>query len=158
MNGNGFKKKTRTMTLWTYPQARAAAPYLASIVRSLRETWLDAVQREIFASRLVAKPGRPDRQRIMKEDQTRREANLALERYQEAREELEGMGVACLEPNQGMAWIPFAHENQLAWLVFDVFDSDPIRFWRYQTDPLETRRVVTEIQEGDSMLAVSSAN
>ena len=157
MNGNGFKKKTRTMTLWTYPQARAAALYLSSIVRSLRETWLEAVQKELFASRMAAKPGRPDRQRILKEERARGEASLALERYQEAREELEGIGVACLEPTQGFAWIPFARENQLAWLVFDIFDSDPIRSWRYQTDPLETRRPVEEIQEGGP-LAISSAN
>lgn len=157
MNGNGFKKKKRTMTLWTYPQARAAAPYLFSIVRSLRETWLEAVQKELFASRMAGKPGRLDRQRILKEERDRAEANLAFERYQEAREELEGIGIACLEPNQGLAWIPFARENQLAWLVFDVFDSDPIRSWRYQTDPLETRRPVQEIQEGDA-LTISSAN
>jgi hypothetical protein len=155
MNGNGFKKKTRTMTLWTYPQARAATSYLSSIVRSLRETWLEAVQKELFANRLAAKPGRPDRQRILREEQARGEASSAFERYEEAREELEGIGVACLEPNQGVAWIPFAQENQLAWLVFDVFDIDPIRSWRYQTDPLETRRPVKEI-EGKGTLAISA--
>ena len=151
MNGNGFKKKTRTMTLWTYPQARAATSYLSSIVRSLRETWLEAVQKELFANRLAAKPGRPDRQGILREEQARREADSALERYEEAREELEGIGVACLEPNQGVAWIPFAHENQLAWLVLDIFDIDPIRSWRYQTDPLETRRPMNDIQESGTL-------
>jgi hypothetical protein len=155
MNGNGFKKKTRTMTLWTYPQARAAASYLSSIVRSLRETWLEAVQKELFANRLAAKRGRPDRQRILREEQARGEASSAFERYEEAREELEGIGVACLEPNQGVAWIPFAHENQLAWLVLDIFDIDPIRSWRYQTDPLETRRPVANI-EGSSTLQIST--
>src|SRR5439155_20600207 len=73
------------------------------------------------------------------------EARSAQERYLEAREELEGLGIASLNPNQGMAWIPFSYDNQLAWFVFDLFDSDPIRFWRYQTDPLETRREVSEI-------------
>jgi hypothetical protein len=155
MNGNGFKKKTRTMTLWTYPQARAAALYLSSIVRSLRETWLEAVQKELLASRMAAQPGRPDRQRILREEQARREATSASGRYEEVREELEGIGVACLEPNQGVAWIPFAHENQLAWLVLDIFDIDPIRSWRYQTDPLETRRPANDI-EGSSTLQIST--
>jgi hypothetical protein len=155
MNGNGFKKKTRSMTLWTYPQAQAAAAYLSSIVRSLRETWLEAVQKELIASRLAAQPGRPDRQRILREEKARREASSASGRYEEVREELEGIGVACLEPNQGVAWIPFAHENQLAWLVFDIFDIDPIRSWRYQTDPLETRRPVKDL-EGSSTLQIST--
>ncbi len=150
MNGNGFKKKRRTMTLWTYPQAQSAAPYLGSILRSLRETWLEAVKKELYASRLAAKPGRPDRQRIMEEGQARNEAQLASERYLDAREELEGMGVACLDPNQGVAWIPFVHDNQLAWFVFDIFDGEPIRAWRYQTDPLETRRPLADI-EGNSV-------
>jgi len=150
MNGNGFKKKRRTMTLWTYAQAQSAAPYLGSILRSVRDAWLEAVKKELFAGRLAAKPGRPDRRRIMEEEQARGEAQLAFDRYLEAREELEGMGVACLEPNQGVAWVPFAHDNQLAWFVFDIFDSEPIRAWRYQTDPLETRRPMSEI-EGNTL-------
>ncbi len=150
MNGNSFKKKPPTITLWTYPQAQAAVPYLGSILRSIRDTWLDAVQKELFAGRLTARPGRPDRQRILEEEEARGEARAAFDRYLDVREELEGMGVACLEPNQGVAWIPFAHDNQLAWFVFDNFDSEPIRSWRYQTDPLETRRPVADI-EGNSM-------
>ena len=91
MNGNGFKKKARTMTLWSHPQAQAAAPYLGSILRSIRETWLEAVQKEPFAGRLTAKPGRADRQRIMEEEKARKEAELAFDRYLDEREELEGM-------------------------------------------------------------------
>jgi hypothetical protein len=157
MNGNGFKdKKKRTMALWTYPQAQAATHFLSSILRSLREAWLEAVQKKAYAERLTAKPGRSDRQRIMEEELAHREARLAFDRYLEAREELEGLGVACLEPHQGVAWIPFAHDNQLAWFVFDIFDEQPIRFWRLQADPLEMRRSVADIQ-GNS-LAISLPN
>jgi len=156
MNGNGFKKKTQTMTLWTYPQAQAAAPFLASIVRSIRDAWLEAVQKKVFTARLEAKLGRADRQRIIEEEQARREAQVAFDQYVEVREELEEMGVACLEPYQGVAWIPFAHDNQLAWFVFDIFDDQPIRSWRYQADPLEMRRPVANI-EGNS-LAISYTN
>jgi hypothetical protein len=151
MNQNSYKKRQKTILLWTFPQARAAATYLGSVLRSIRETWLEAVRKEIYSERLAAKPGRSDRKRIMDEQQASTEARLAYERYQEAREELEGLGIACLDPNQGMAWIPFSHENQLAWFVFDLFDNEPIRFWRYQTDPLETRRPVAEIAANASV-------
>jgi hypothetical protein len=115
------------------------------VLTSIRETWLEAVRKEIYAQRLAAKPGRSNRKRIIDEHQAFADARSTHERYQEAREELEGLGIACLDPNQGMAWIPFNHDNQLAWFVFDLFDNEPIRFWRYQTDPLETRRPVAEI-------------
>ena len=145
MNGNSYKKRSKAILLWTLPQARAAASYLAAVLGSIRETWLEAARKEIYAQRLAANPGRSDRKRIIDEHQAFAEARSAQERYLEAREELEGLGIASLNPNQGMAWIPFSYDNQLAWFVFDLFDSDPIRFWRYQTDPLETRREVSEI-------------
>jgi hypothetical protein len=145
MNGNSYKKKQKAILLWTFPQARAAAQYLSSVLSSIRETWLEAARKEIYAQRLAARPGRSDRKRIMDEQQAFAEARSAQERYLEVREELESLGIACLDPNQGLAWIPFSYENQLAWFVFDLFDSEPIRFWRFQTDPLETRRSVSEI-------------
>ena len=41
--------------------------------------------------------------------------------------------------------VPFIYNGQLAWFVFDLFDdSDPLRFWRYHQDPLETRRPIAE--------------
>ena len=154
MNRNSYKKRQKTILLWTFPQARAAATYLGSVLRSIRETWLEAVRKEIDSERLAAKPGRSDRKRILDEQQASTEARLAYERYQEAREELEGLGIACLDPNQGMAWIPFSHENQLAWFVFDLFDSESIRFWRFQTDSLETRRPTAEIGADVSLASV----
>ena len=145
MNGNSYKKRSKAILLWTLPQARAAASYLAAVLGSIRESWLEAVRKEVFAQRLAAKPGRSDRKRLIDEQQAFAEAGSAHQRYLEAREELEGLGIASLDPNQGMAWIPFSYDNQLAWFVFDLFDSEPIRFWRYQTDSLETRRPVAEI-------------
>jgi hypothetical protein len=52
-----------------------------------------------------------------------------------------------------MAWIPFSHDNQLAWFVFDLFDTEPIRYWRYQTDPLETRRPVSEVSSDTTQVS-----
>jgi hypothetical protein len=147
MNGNSYKKKQKTILLWKLPQIRAASSYLAAVLRSIRETWLEAARKEIYAQRLAAKPGRSDRKRIIDEQQAFAEARSAQERYLEVREELEGLGIACLDPNQGMAWIPFSQDNQLAWFVFDLFDAEPIRYWRFQTDPLETRRPVSEVSK-----------
>ena len=39
--------------------------------------------------------------------------------------------------------MPFVHDGKPAWYVFDLFDSQPIRSWRYQSDPDETRRTLT---------------
>jgi hypothetical protein len=46
--------------------------------------------------------------------------------------------------------IPILHENKLAWLVFNLFDEDPLRYWRFHKDALEVRRPVAEIQAGES--------
>ena len=48
-----------------------------------------------------------------------------------------------LDAVQGMALVPFVHDDQAAWYVFDLFDSQPIRSWCYQSDPEETRRPLT---------------
>src|SRR5438093_5452647 len=56
MNGNSYKKKTKTILLWKLPQIRAAASYLTAVLASIRETWLEAVRKEIYAQRLADKP------------------------------------------------------------------------------------------------------
>ena len=66
--------------------------------------------------------------------------------YQDALEELAELDVQPLDPGQGTAPVPFVHDDQLAWYVFDLFDSQPIRSWRYQSDPDETRRKLTAAQ------------
>jgi hypothetical protein len=74
-------------------------------------------------------------------DQAAREAR---QRFREALEELEALDTFCLDPLSGQALIPFVQEEQLAWYLFDLFDSKPLRYWRYHTDPEETRRPVSE--------------
>ena len=68
----------------------------------------------------------------------------ARDRYREAEEELHRLDVYCLDPIRGEGVIPFAHAEQLAWFLFDLFDSPPIRFWRYHSDPLDVRRPIEE--------------
>jgi hypothetical protein len=42
-----------------------------------------------------------------------------------------------------MALVPFVHDDQSAWYFFDLFDSQPIRSWCYQSDPEQTRHPLT---------------
>ena len=77
MNGNSYKKRSKAILLWTLPQARAATSYLAAVLGSIRETWLEAARKEIYAQRLAAKPGRSDRKRFIDEHQAFAEARCA---------------------------------------------------------------------------------
>ncbi|HZU38617.1 MAG TPA: DUF2203 family protein [Gemmataceae bacterium] len=151
----GTSRQQKTLQVWTYEQARAADPYLGSIVRSLRERRLEAVHAHQAVNRLEKAPGRPDRHGIIALEEARREARQANERFKETLHELLDMDVYSLDPVQGLALVPFVHEDQLAWFVYNVFDRDPIRFWRYHTDALETRRPLSEVtQQHDGSLIV----
>lgn len=146
-NRKGASKKTQTIRPWTFGRAQAALPYLASVMRSLREHHLEAVHQYLTADRLADKPGRPDRRTLIAQEEARREAQEAKEKFFEAQEELQTIDVFCLQPAHGRALVPFVHDEQLAWFVYDLFDPEPFRFWRYHTDPLETRRPVTPAQQ-----------
>ena len=41
---------------------------------------------------------------------------------------------------QAVPGFVFVQDDQPAWYVFDLFDSQPIRSWRYRRDPEATRR------------------
>ena len=49
----------------------------------------------------------------------------------------------CADPIAGLAFIPFVHNEQLAWYVYDLFEPNTIRSWRYHADPLTFRRMLT---------------
>jgi hypothetical protein len=140
-------KRTRhTLRLWAFDQAQAAVPYITSVVRSLRER---ALQSQALRRRLEAlenRPGRPDRARLIERDEVRRELSQEDDALQQATEELEALDVYVLDALRGQVLVPFAHDDQLAWYVFDLFDDQPIRSWRYQSDPEETRRKLTAAQ------------
>ena len=145
------KRARRTqdaLQVWTFTQAQAAVPYLSSVVRSLREHGLEALTWQRTRQRLANRPGRPTRSLLLAMQEADREADLAQDRFREAAEELHALDIFSLDPLQGQALVPFVHDEQLAWYVFDLFDSQPIRFWRYQSDPDETRRPLTANQKG----------
>jgi len=144
--------QAKTIQVWSYPQAKSAFAYIASVLRSLREHRLEAQQHQLAARRLADQPGRPDRKAIIAHQEELQQARLAEDRFQEALEELQNLDIYCLDPVGGLALIPFVQEEQLAWFIFDLFAEDPVQFWRYHSDPLEKRRPLKEIQQGSADL------
>jgi hypothetical protein len=141
--------------LWTYEAALRAAPYLRAVVRSLREHWLQlqTVRRQI--QRLDSRPGRPDRQTLIRRAVAVKELDQAAVKLEETFNELKAIDVYCLDPAQGLALIPFGKGDELAWYVFDLFSPQGLEAWRFHDDPLETRRPLE--QNADSELPTRSA-
>jgi len=144
----GAKRRRRQIRVWTLEQARAALPYLSSVLRSLREHRLEAVTQHRSAERLAQRPGRPDRETLIAQTESTKAAVQADERFGEALAELQALDIYLIDPIAGQALIPFVHDENLAWYVYDAFDPQPLQFWRYHSDPLDTRRPIAEI-EGD---------
>jgi hypothetical protein len=141
-NRNKGGERGETIYVWTYEQARRVLPYVSSIMRSLREHALEASGCESKVRRLAARPGRPERRALIALEEATKQAAEASDRFQDALDELHTLDVYCLDAHAGLALIPFAQDNQLAWYIFDLFDSDSLRFWRYHTDPLDMRRPI----------------
>jgi hypothetical protein len=133
------------MNLWSYPEASKALPYLRSVTRSLRDHWLEAQGKRVEFDRLSNRPGRPDRSVILASQRAAEEKNRAEERFTDALNELLGIDVYLLDPVRGVAFIPFQKQEELAWFVFDLFDGDGLKSWRFHQDPLETRRPIAEV-------------
>jgi Uncharacterized conserved protein (DUF2203) len=143
------KKAQRTqqvLRVWTQAQAEQALPLIASIVQSVREEGLEAQAQHLRAQRLAQRPGHSDRAHLIAHAEAVREAAAANERFESALHELLELHIYCLDPVRGLALIPFAHGDQLAWFVFDLFEPKRLETWRYHEDPLTTRRPIAELQ------------
>ena len=125
---------------WAFEEAQAAVPYFSSLARSLREHYLEVLAKRREVQLLTERHGRPDRQALIAEQEARRDLHEAEQDYQGALEELSELNVHPHDPGQGVALVPFVQDDQPAWYVFDLFDSQPIRSWRYRSDPEATRR------------------
>jgi hypothetical protein len=90
--------------------------------------------------RLDSRPGRPDRQSLIRRAAAVQEVDQADTKLEETFDELEAIDVYCLDPAQGLALIPFGKGDELAWYVFDLFSPQGLEAWRFHGDPLETRR------------------
>src|SRR5262249_29451162 len=152
-NPKETKRRKRTIRVWTLDEATAAVPYIASVVRSLRDHWLDAAAKHQMSDRLESLPGRPDRNRLIAQAEATRVAGEADDRYLDARHELTALDIYCIEPARGEALVAFLKDNQLAWFIFDLFDSQPFRHWRYHSDPLDARRPITDLSEPEPKAA-----
>jgi hypothetical protein len=132
--------------VWTQDQAAALTPYLKSIVGSLRESKLQAQRSRLEAKRLDEKPGRLGRDEIIAREDALRDAHKAELEHDAAVAELESLDVYTLDPLAGQLLVPTVHDDQLAWFVYDHFDERPLRSWRYHTDPIDTRRPLSELR------------
>jgi hypothetical protein len=148
-NQKGAKKSQKGLRLWSHTRALAALPYVRSVLCSLREHRLEAQQQRRNARRLAERPGRPDRAALVAQQDAVQESQRADLRYEEALKELQALGVTCLDPIKGQALFPFVHKKRLAWFLFDLFETEPLRFWRYQDDAEDVRRPVN-VSEGDA--------
>jgi hypothetical protein len=146
-NPKKARRSPEALQVWTFARAQAAVPYIASIVRSLREHGLEALAWQRLQQRLADRPGRPDRRTLLAIQEAEREARLAQDRLQDAAEELHALDVFSSSPLQGQALVPFVQDGQLAWYIFDLFTTPPFNFWRFQSDPEETRRPLTAQQK-----------
>jgi hypothetical protein len=143
----GSTTRRKAVQVWTYAQALKAVPYLASVVRSLREHATELAAARGEERRLNERPGRPDRTALIALEQTQSDARRAEAAMEDDLDELERLDVFSLDPFRGQALVPFAHEDQLAWYVFDLFEPNPYPSWRFQSDPEDTRRPVTALQK-----------
>jgi hypothetical protein len=122
-----------------------AVPYLNRVIGSLRDEWLDLQQHQLRAKRLAEK--RPDRATLIDIEDAHRDSDRASENFRGALRELRKIDVFLLDPIQGLAFIPFQRDEELAWMIFDRFDENGLIGWRWHKDPLEMRRPLTEIND-----------
>ena len=141
------RQRAQVIPVWTYRQALKALPYLASVMKTIREYRLEARRHQLAAARLANSPGRPDRAAMIAEQEEAREARRAEERSQEGIHELQQLGIFCVDPIRGEALVPFARNEQLAWFVYDLFDPESLSAWRYHDDNLEMRRPISEVRD-----------
>ena len=137
-------RKLHMIRLWTYPQARKALPYLRSVTQSLRDVWLEAQNKRLEVDRLARRPGRPNRSAILQNERALAERTDAEDRFNDALSELMSIDVYLLDPVGGVVFVPFKKGEELAWFVFDLFDSEQIKNWRLHEDPLEMRRPIDD--------------
>ena len=135
-----------TLRMWTYPGAQKALPYFRSLVQSLRDGWLEMRQVQEQKKRLESRPGKPDRDTLIAIEESSRDLTRTEAKLEEVIEEMLGLSAYCVDPRAGLAVIPFMRGPDLAWFVFDLFDEQGISSWRLYSDPLETRRPLSELE------------
>jgi hypothetical protein len=120
--------RRRFSGVWTYTEARAVSPYVASIMGSLREHRLDSLRRRLGARRLAVKQGRPSRDTLLAQEEAASAAGRADAEYYRTLAELKLLGIRCLDSIAGLAIFTVYEKGYLREYVYDLFDSPPLRF------------------------------
>ncbi len=127
----GIMKKQRdqepeavvSLRMWTYPDALKAVPYIRSLAQSLRDGWLELRQAQETVERTKARPGRPNRDTLILLEESQRDIERAEAKLEEIVGDMMALSAYCVDPGAGLAVIPFLRGQELAWFVFDLFDS-----------------------------------
>src|SRR5207245_8136119 len=98
------RRQLRTISLWNYPQAHKALPYLRSVTQSLRDHWLDAQRKRLEVERLSQRHGRPDRSAILCVPTASDAKPQAEPRFRDGLRALVCMRVSLLAPVRVVAW------------------------------------------------------
>lgn len=141
-----------TLRIWTYADALKAVPYFRSLVQSLRDRWLEMRQAQGHQKRLAERPGRPDRVSLIAAEEAARDLERKEAALEDVIQEMLTLSAYCVDPGAGSAVIPFLRGQDLAWFVFDLFDDKAIVAWRLYSDPLETRRPLSELDQPQASL------
>lgn len=136
-----------TLQIWTYAGAQKAVPYFRSLTRSLRDGWLAMRQVQEQVRRLESRPGRAERESLIALEDAKRDLARAESNLEEVAQEMLGISAYCVDPQAGLVVIPFLHRQDLAWFVFDLFDDQGIVGWRLYSDPIATRRPLSELNQ-----------
>jgi hypothetical protein len=136
----------RVMRLWDWSGATKAAPYLHSVIESLREYWLEVLNAERRLQLSTKRKAPARRQQWLDERALQDERQRAQTKFEDALEELNRLDVVLLDPVQGLALIPFRKEDELAWYVFDHFADLGLIGWRYHNDPIEGCRPLESVK------------
>ena len=97
-------------------------------MRSLREHRLDFLRHRLSAQRLAGKPGRSGRDTLLAQEEAAREQGRADAEYQKTLAELNSLGIRCLDSVAGLAIFTVYQDGYQREYVYDLFDSQPLRF------------------------------
>jgi Uncharacterized conserved protein (DUF2203) len=140
MKSRRRSKRLRILHLWTLGEVQKAVPYLRSVIGSLREHCIDALNTERRLDLAAKSHPSPQRTQLVTRQELQDERSRSERKFDDALEELNRINVYLLDAVKGLALIPFRKENDLAWFVFDLFTSRGLIGWRYDNDPIEECR------------------
>ena len=144
----GKKRKQQLIQVWSYDQTIKALPYLLEVIRSLRENYLAMQFANHRLTKIGQRLGRPDRSIFIAKQEAQMDSETASSKYNQDVAELESMGMFVASPGNGVVAIRFIEEEQLAWFILELYHEDHVVGWRYQSDPLDTRRAILPKHKG----------